>query len=219
MAIGAPGVESFRTAIVTVRNHHLVAMIAPMIVFRQEVVSSDELRDRGGIDNTTRNHFLSHLVQCDRVRRRLTYNPSGLPLGQIVAEGINVEEEIKTPENPLGADEVQGPSGADFPLPWHFDGSDPNFPPQSKIQMVGTIGPLVLSALDQTIVMATRLESRHRTRFVTQMDSMRVYQSLLQIHETLTALGGDENRVDVVNVLPSAEPLGPDSSANRIQTS
>lgn len=218
MAIGAPGIESFRRAIITVRNHHLVALVAPMIIFRQEVVSNDDLRDRGGIDTTTRNHFLKHLVNCDRVRRRLTYNPSGIDLKAIVAEGIDVGKEISTPANPLGGDEVQGQSGADFDLPWHFDGSDPNFPPQSKIQLVGSVGPLILSALDQTIVVATRLESRHRTRFITQMDSMRVYQGFQLIHESLVALGGDENRVDVTNPLPTDEPLGPDSSPNRVSS-
>lgn len=216
---GAPGIESFRRAIVTVRNYHLVALIAPMIVFRQEVVSNDEIRDRGGLDNTTRDHFLRHLVNCDRIRRRLTYNPDGIDLKAIVAAGIDASQEIGEADNPLGGDEVQGQSGADFDLPWHFDGTDPNFPPQSKIQLVGAVGPLVLSALDQTIVGATRLESRHRTQFITPMDSMRVYQGFQQMHQALTVLGGDDNRVDVTNPLPSEEPLGPDSSANRIPAS
>jgi len=216
MAFGAPGIESFRNAIVRCRNHHFIALIMQMLIFRQEVVSNDDFKDRGGIDTTTKNHFLKHVVNLDRIRRRLTYNPDNKDLGQIVAEAIDVNDEIKTPEKPLGGDEVQGQSGAEFDLPFHFDGTDSNFPPQSKIQMNAPVGMLLLNSIDTTITQLTRMESRHRTRFITQMDSMRVYQGLQQMHEALTALAGDENRVDIANPLPSDEPQGPDASPNRI---
>lgn len=216
MAFGAPGVESFERAIVTSRNHHMLAILTQMMVFRQEVVSNDDLKDRGGIDTTTQKHFLRHLINCDRIRRRLTYNPSSLPIGQIISEAIDVGKEIATPENPLGGDEIQGQSGSDFNLPFHFDGTDPNFPPRSKINLSAPVGNMLLSSLDNTIVQITRMESRFRTRFITAMDSMRIYQGYQQMHEALVALAGDENRVDIANPLPSDEPLGPDSSPNRI---
>jgi len=219
MAFGAPGVESFRNAIVKCRNYHFVALIAQLLVFRQEVVSNDDFKDRGGIDTTTKLHFMRHVINFDRIRRRLTYNPDNKDLGQIIADGIDAQKEVETPEKPLGGDEIQGQSGAEFDLPFHFDGTSPDFPPQSKIVLNAPVGMLLLNAIDTTITQITRMESRHRTKFLTQMDSMRVYQGVQQMHEALTALAGDENRVDIANPLPSDEPQGPDNSPNRVTAS
>jgi len=220
MPIGSPGAQSFERAIVKCKNQHIAAGLAPLMVFRQELISNDELKDRGGMDKVTQAHFLAHLVKCDRIRRQVTYNPDDVDLKSIVAKGIDPTQTIEKTEastqKPTGGDEVQGQSGREFALPWAFDGSDANFPSLAQVQLVSPTGLLLLNAIDVAIVQWTRLESRHRTRFITPMDSLRVYGNYQQIYEFLQQFGGDENRVDVANPLPSEEPLGPQSSANRV---
>ena len=44
---------------------------------------------------------------------------------------------------------------------------------------------------------------------------MRVYGHYQEILGYLSAFGGETNRIDVAQVLPSDEPLGPDDSPNR----
>lgn len=215
MGIGAPGVESFERAIVKCRNQHIVAGLMPLIVLRQELTTNDEFKDRGGMDNVTRDHFIKHLVNCDRIRRRVTYNPDNTDLKALTAKAIDTAQTIDTGANPSGGDEVQAQSGREFNLPFAFDGTDPDFPPLSLLRMVGANGLLFLNAVDLAIVTWTRLESRNRTRFVTVMDSMRVYGQYQQILTFLQDFGGDENRVDIANPLPTEEPLGPQSSPNR----
>lgn len=218
MAFGSAGTESFRRAIVKSRNYHSVAIMLALKVFRQELISNDDLKDRGGIDTTTQNHFMSLLANVDKVRRRVTYNPEGLDLGSITPSIIDVDNNVTEPQFDKTAvgDVVQGQSGAEFDLPFNFDGTDPDFPSQSKVSLESPIGVALLNLIDQTFVVITRLESRHRTTFITVPDSRRVFQMLEQCHETLRHLGGDENRVDVANPLASDEPLGPDSSPNRV---
>ena len=72
MPIGDPGQEQFRDAIVEMRNLHIAAGVAPLMLMREEVVTNDDLTDRGGMDDPTRDHFLQLLVNCDKWRRRLT---------------------------------------------------------------------------------------------------------------------------------------------------
>lgn len=215
MPIGAPGTQSFERVIVKCRNQHIVAGLMPLMTLRQELVTNDEFKDRGGMDNVTRDHFVKHLMNCDRIRRRVTYNPDNTDLKTLIANAIDTEKSIDKGANAAGGDDVQAQSGREFFLPWAFDGTDPDFPPISQLKMVGANGMLFLNSVDLAIVTWTRLESRNRTRFITVMDSMRVYGQYQQILTFLQDFGGDDNRVDIANPLPSDEPLGPQSSPNR----
>ena len=77
MPIGAPGQEQFRRAITTLRNLHIAAALSPLVTMRSELLANDELSDRGGVDDPTRDHLITLLVNCDRWRRRVTHNPDG----------------------------------------------------------------------------------------------------------------------------------------------
>ena len=216
MPIGAPGQEQFRDAILELRNLHVAAGLAPLMLLREELVTNDDLTDRGGMDNPTRDHFLNLLGNADRWRRRLTHNPDNLPLGDKIAKAINANEEIEDAENPFGGDDVQKGSGGLYKLPWEFDGSNPNIPLSSALDIVGQNGNILLAAVDRAIVSWTRLNSRDRTRFITQMDSMRVYGNYQEIFAFLMTFAGDANRVDVAQVRATDEPRGPENSPNRI---
>ncbi len=216
MPIGAPGQEQFRDAIVEMRNLHIAAGVAPLMLMREEVVTNDDLTDRGGMDDPTRDHFLQLLVNCDKWRRRLTHNPDDLPLGDKILKAVNADEVIEDTDNPFGGDDVQMASGGLYQLPWSLDGTDLNIPLNSIIDMVSQNGIILLGAIDRTIVAWTRLNSRDRTQFITQMDSMRIYAHHQQIFAFLVTFGGDDNRVDVAQVRATDEPRGPGNSPNRL---
>jgi hypothetical protein len=215
MPIGDPPQEQFRDAIVQMRNLHVAAGLAPLLLFREEVVTNDDLTDRGGMDDPTRDHFLGLLANCDRWRRRITHNPDNLPLGDKIQKAINPDEQLEEAENPFGGDDVQMASGGLYQLPWALDGSDADIPLNSKLKMKSQNGIVLLGALDKAIVAWTRLNSRDRTRFITPMDSLRIYGHYQEIFGYLNTFGGDANRVDVAQVRASDEPRGPENSPNR----
>ncbi|MBX3438721.1 MAG: hypothetical protein KF861_14600, partial [Planctomycetaceae bacterium] len=215
MPIGDPGKEQFRRAVTTLRNLHIAAALSPLCTMRSELLANDELSDRGGFDDPTRDHLIAHLVNCDRWRRRVTHNPDKADLGDKIEKAIDPKATIDVGENPFGGDDIQNQSGGLIDLPYALDGSDPDIPIQSQLKLKSTHAIVLLGAIDKAIVAWTRLNSRDRTRFITRFDSMRVYGHYQEILGYLRSFGGDENRVDVAQVLPSEEPLGPDDSANR----
>ena len=215
MPIGTPGGEQFRRALTTLRNLHIVAALSPVMTLRAELLANDELSDRGGFDDPTREHLLAHLVHCDRWRRRVTHNPDALELGDKIERAIDPAAQIEIGLSPFGGDDIQNQSGGLIDLPYALDGSDPDIPLQSQIKLKSTHAVVLLGAIDRCIVAWTRLNSRDRTRFVTRFDSMRIYGHYQEILGYLISFGGDQNRVDVAQVLPSEEPLGAGDSPNR----
>jgi len=217
MAIGDPGAGPFRDAVIRHRNPYIAAGIAPLITFRQEVVANSALQDRGGFDTATQAHFRKHLGHCDRVRRQLTYNPENTDLQVLIKEGIDPKGEAKEGSNPVSiADDVQMGSGGLFDLPFDLSGKDENIPMPSVLKQLSPNGILLLGLVDKAIVNWTRLNSGDRGRYITVMDSMRVYATYQEILTFLLTFGGDANRIDVAQLLPTKEPRGPENSPNRV---
>ena len=215
MAVGDPGQEQFRDAIVEMRNLHVAVGMAGLMLLREELVTNDDLTDRGGMDDPTRNHLLQLLVHADRLRRRVTHNPDKLNLGDRVAKAIDANATIEDADNPFGGDDIQMPSSGLYLLPWDLSGGDENIPLSSKLEMHGMNGQILLAGVDKAILAWTRLNSRDRTLYITQKDSMRIYGFYQQIMAFLMTFGGDENRVDVAQVRATDEPRGPGNSPNR----
>lgn len=215
MPIGDPGREQFRRAIMSLRNLHIAAALSPLMTMRAELLANDELSDRGGFDDPTRDHLISLLIHCDRWRRRVTHNPDNAPLGDKIEQAVNTGNEIEIGPHPFGGDDIQNQSGGIIDLPYALDGSDPDIPIQSQLTLKSTHAIVLLGAIDKSIVAWTRLNSRDRTRFITRYDSMRMYGHYQEILGYLNAFGGDDNRIDIAQVLPSEEPLGPHDSPNR----
>lgn len=215
MPIGDPGQEQFRNAVVAFRNHHIAALIQPLMELRQELVNSEDIADRGGLDTPSRDHFLQLLVNCDKWRRRLTHNPDNLALGDKIARAIDAAASIEDAENPFGGDEVQMGATSLYELPWALDGTDVNIPLNSKLNLTGN-GRILLGAIDTTVVSITRLASKDRSRFLTVHDSMRVYGLFEQIYSYLVTFAGDDNRIDVAQLPADEEPRGPDNAPNRV---
>ena len=229
MGIGAAGAEQFRDAIVEFRNQHIIAAMSPLLTMRSEIVGLGEFKDRTGFQDTTQSHLLQLLQSCDKWRRVITYNPEREDLGTLIKRGTTVaaiygqdklegqDPEVPLKDDPLpyGGDEVQSAAGLVKQVPWALDGTDTNIPLNSMLNFRSNQGFLLLQAVDAAIVAWTRLESRFRTRWLSVMDSMRMYGCYVEILEYLHIFGGDENRVDVAaGVRPSEEPRGAANSPN-----
>jgi len=229
MAIGAPGKEQFRDAIVELRNVHIIAAMQPLIDMRGEITANDEFKMRGGLDNTTRDHIKQHLQRCDKWRRVVTYNPDGEAIDEKIKKAVDptnlingakyagesTKDPLKMEEKPFGADDIQSAPGPLRQIPWSLDGDDENIPLNSRLNFRNGAGFLLLQSVDAAIVGWTRLESRHSTRFITPFDSMRIYQYYVQILEYLEIFTGDVNRVDfAAGVRPTEEPRGAENSPN-----
>ena len=210
------GKEQFRDAFTEFRNLHIAAAIQPLIVLRQELTANDEFMSRGGTDSPTRDHLIALLQRCDLTRRHVTHNPDSEDLGTKIARAIDPNADVEIGENPFGGDDIQNQSGGLIALPWALDGSDVNIPLASQLSEAFRSGQggILLGAIDRAIVGWTRMNSRNRTRFVTRYDSMRIYGNYQEILGYLKMYLGDENRVDVAQVLPSEEPRGPVASPN-----
>lgn len=214
--MGTSGKEQFRRAITQLRNLHIIAALRPLLTMRSEIISNDEFLDRGGSDSPTRDHLKNLLAYADKFRRHVTHNPDGEPLGDKIAKAIDPEATVEIGENPFGGDDIQNMSGGLVDLPWALDGSDPDIPLNSQLtpKFLQSNGVILLGAIDKAIVTWTRINSRDRTRFITRFDSMRIYGAYQEILGFIVMYMGDENRVDVAQVLPSDEPLGPTDSPN-----
>lgn len=215
MPIGDPGKEQFRNIITEGRNLHIAAGLAPLMLMREELTGNDDLTDRGGMDTSTQVHLIELLVNADRWRRNLTHNPDEQNLGDKIAKAIDADATIENAKKPMGGDDIQMPSGGLFQLPWAFDGTDVNIPLNSSLDIASGNGITLLGIIDKSIVVWSRLNSRDRTMFITQTDSMRVYGMYQQILGYLKTFGGDENRVDVAQVRASDEPRGAENAPNR----
>ena len=210
------GREQFRNAITEFRNLHIIAAMRPLFTMRSELTGNDEFQDRGGADTPTANHLKQHLANCDKFRRHVTHNPDHKDLGDLIAKAIDPSATIEAGENPFGGDDIQNMSGGLVELPWALDGTDPNIPltSQLKSKFLQSNGLLILGAIDRTIVNWTRMNSKDRTLFITQADSMRIYGQYQQILGFIDMYLGDENRIDVAQLLPSEEPQGITASPN-----
>lgn len=215
MALGDPGVQSFDRAFTRIQNSHIVAGLTPLFTLRDQLITNPGFRDRGGMDTADRDHLVKHLIVADRMRRRITYNPGDLSIKDLEAKVTDTQEVIGSDVDTFIGEELPQLGGGEFMLPWELDGSNPNIPMLSEFAHISGPGKLLLLAVDRTIETYTRLESRNRIRFLTVSDSVRVYSAFEQIYQYLMAFGGDENRVDIVNPLPSDEPKGVKDSPNR----
>ena len=213
--IGENGKDQFRNAIVEMRNWHIVAALSPLMTMREELVTNDDLADRGGMDSESQRHLLQLLVNCDKWRRRVTHNPDDEDLGDLIAKALDKKATIKDADNPFAGDNIQMASGGLFELPWDLAGHDPNIPLNSQLELPSDNGKVLLGVVDQAIVAWTRLNSRSRTMFVTRHDSLRIYGIYQQVYAYLKTFGGDEHRVDVAQLRATDEPRGPENAPNR----
>ena len=133
---------------------------------------------------------------------------------QIRQAKLIMEDVMDYTDGFTGGDDIQMGATGLYDIPWDLSGADVNIPLNSTLVLSGN-GRILLGAVDATIVAITRLNSRDMSHFITKHDSLRIYGLLQQIFTYLMTFAGDENRIDVAQVLPTEEPRGPGNAPNR----
>ena len=212
------GTGTFEDAITRFRNRSIHTYVGHCLMFRGQILQDGEFGVQSGWDTATNEFILEHLIHLDFLRRKITHNPQSLDIKTLEERARNLEISLPDDVNklsPLG-DEVARPAGREFDLPYRLDGTDPNIPALGGVDLRNVDARMFLTALDQHVVEATRLDSRFATYRVTPRESLMLYASLSEMFDMCVSFGGDENRIPIPHgVRPSEEPQGAASSPNR----
>ena len=212
------GHDTFEDAITRFRNRSIHTYVGHCLLFRGQILQDGEFGVQSGWDTATNEFILEHLVRLDYLRRKITHNPQSIDIKTLEQRARNLSVSLPDDFNeksPAG-EEVARPAGREFDLPYHLNGSDPNIPLLGNVDLRNVDARMFVTALDQHIVEATRLDSRFATYRITPRESLMLYASLSEMFDMCVSFGGDANRVPIPHgVRPSEEPQGVTASANR----
>jgi hypothetical protein len=213
-----PGIDTFSDAITRFRNRSIHTYVGHALLFRGQILQDGEFGVQSGWDTATNRFLMEHLMRLDYLRRKITHNPQEVDIKTLEDRARDLAITLPDESNsfsPLG-EEVARPAGREFELPYKLDGTDPNIPPLWQVDLRNVDARMFVTALDQHIVEATRLDSRYATYRITPRESVMLYSSLAEMSDMCLSFGGDENRVSIPHgVRPSEEPQGPTASPNR----
>ena len=213
------GADTFQDAVTRFRNRSIHTYVGHALLFRGQILQDGEFGVQSGWDTATNDFIKEHLVRLDYLRRKITHNPEEVDIKTLEERARNLSvslpDEMSSTKSPLG-DEVARPAGREFDLPYKLDGSDPNIPLLSTVNLRNVDARMFVTGLDQHIVESTRLDSRYATYRITPRESLMLYSSLVELFDMCDSFGGDGNRVPIPHgVRPSEEPQGIAASANR----
>jgi len=216
--MSVPGRDTFEDAVTRFRNRSVHTYVGHTLLFRGQILQNGEFGVQSGWDTATNDFIIEHLVRLDFLRRKITHNPQKIDIKTLEERARNLSVSLPDDLNeksPLG-EEVARPAGREFDLPYHLDGSDPNIPLLATVNLRNVDARMFVTALDQHIVEATRLDSRFATYRITPRESLMLYSSLVEMFDMAMSFGGDSNRVPIPHgVRPSEEPRGAVASPNR----
>jgi len=213
-----PGKSTFEDAITRFRNRSIHTYVGHALTFRGQILQDGEFGVQSGWDTATNEFIQEHLVRLDFLRRKITHNPQAIDIKTLEdrARDLTVSLPQDMNEKSPAGEEVARPAGREFDLPYSLDGSDPNIPLLSDVNLRNVDARMFVTALDQHIVEATRLDSRFATYRITPRESLMLYGSLCEMWDMTMSFGGDKNRLAIPHgVRPSEEPRGPQASPNR----
>lgn len=212
------GKETFEDAIIRFRNRSIHTYVGHCLLFRGQILQDGEFGVQSGWDTATNDFIIEHLIRLDLLRRKITHNPRNCDIKSLEERARSLDitlDQEKDETGPLG-EEIARPAGREFDLAYRLDGSDPNIPLLSNVNLRNVDARMFVTALDQHIVEATRLDSRFATYRITPRESLMLYSSLCELFEITSTFGGDANRLPIPHgVRPSEEPRGPQASPNR----
>jgi len=212
------GHDTFEDAITRFRNRSIHAYAGHCLLFRGQILQDGEFGVQSGWDTATNDFILEHLVRLDFLRRKITHNPQQMDIKTLEerARDLSISLPDEVNEHSPAGEEVARPAGREFDLPYRLDGSDPNIPLLRDVDLRNVDARMFVTALDQHIVEASRLDSRFATYRITPRESLMLYASLLEMFDMVVSFGGDRNRVPIPHgVRPSEEPRGTGASPNR----
>ena len=212
------GKNTFEDAITRFRNRSIHTYVGHALTFRGQILQNGEFGVQSGWDTATNEFIQEHLLRMDYLRRKITHNPQKADIKTLEERARDLS--VKLPDDQNGkspsGEEVARPAGREFDLPYALDGSDPNIPVLSDVNLRNVDARMLVTALDQHIVEATRLDSRFATYRITPRESLMLYGSLCEMWDMCVSFGGDDNRVPIPNgVRPTEEPRGAHASPNR----
>lgn len=213
-----PGQDTFEDAITRFRNRSVHTYVGHCLLYRGQILQDGEFGVQSGWDTATNQFIMEHLIRLDYLRRKITHNPQSVDIWTLEERARDLSVSLPDDLNELSpaGEEVARPAGREFDLPYKLDGSDPNIPLLSEVDLRNVDARMFVTALDQHIVEATRLDSRFATYRITPRESLMLYASLSEMFDMSANFGGDENRMPIPHgVRPSEEPRGPDASPNR----
>lgn len=212
------GKDTFEDAITRFRNRSIHTYVGHCLLFRGQILQDGEFGVQSGWDTATNDFITEHLVRLDLIRRKITHNPKNADIKSLEDRAVSLDitvDQAKDSTQAVG-DEIARPAGREFDLAYKLDGSDPNIPLLTDINLRNVDARMFVTALDQHIVEATRLDSRFATYRITPRESLVLYSSLCEMFEIVSSFGGDSNRLSIAHgVRPSEEPRGPEASPNR----
>ncbi len=212
------GKDTFEDAITRFRNRSVHTYVGHCLLFRGQILQDGEFGVQSGWDTATNEFIIEHLLRLDLLRRKITHNPQSVDIKTLEERARSLDITLLDEQDnlaPLG-EEITRPAGREFDLPYKLDGSDPNIPLLAEVNLRNVDARMFLTALDQHIVEATRLDSRYATYRITPRESLMLYSSLCEMFDIAVTFGGDANRLAIPHgVRPSEEPRGPDASPNR----
>ena len=212
------GRDTFEDAMTRFRNRSIHTYVGHCLLFRGQILQDGEFGVQSGWDTATNEFILEHLVRLDFLRRKITHNPQQVDIKTLQerARDLSVSLPDDVNEKSPAGEEVARPAGREFDLPYRLDGSDPNIPLLSEVDLRNVDARMFVTALDQHIVEATRLDSRFATYRITPRESLMLYASLGELFDMAISFGGDNNRIPIPHgVRPSEEPRGASASPNR----
>lgn len=212
------GKNTFEDAITRFRNRSIHTYVGHALTFRGQILQNGEFGVQSGWDTATNEFIQEHLLRLDFLRRKITHNPQKVDIRTLEERARDLAIKLPDEQNmksPAG-EEVARPAGREFDLPYALDGSDPNIPVLTDVNLRNVDARMLVTALDQHIVESTRLDSRFATYRITPRESLMLYGSLCEMWDMCLSFGGDDNRLPIPNgVRPSEEPRGPQASPNR----
>jgi len=213
-----PGKDTFEDAITRFRNRSVHTYVGHLLMYRGQILQDGEFGVQSGWDTATNDFMMEHLVRLDYLRRKITHNPQDIDIKTLEERARDLNLSLPDDINqfsPLG-EEVARPAGRKFDLPYKLDGSDPNIPLLTEIDLRNVDARMFVTALDQHIVEATRLDSRFATYRITPRESLVLHSSLAEMFDMCLSFGGDDKRIPIPHgVRPSEEPRGAEASPNR----
>lgn len=197
----------FTGAITSFRNQSIILGMQPVMNLITEVVGNDEFKNRAGTDDSTRNHMIQLIADCDKRRRLITYNPGGLDLHTATPELIDPNVAQESTLAPISLDHIQMSSTPEIEIPWRLDGSDVNIPLWDTLHFRNGVGGFLYGSACSIVVAYSRLESRNRSSMITVNDSLRIYSVVQSFRDLCDRLLGADNQVDIAQPLATDEPL------------
>ena len=193
----------------TFPNEGIHALIAQAMKFRKQLTVRTEFRSQSGWDNATNSFMVKELEQLNNGVARIAYNPDDRTQEQIEADAASTVETLADSYgiNTLSTDNLMMPPSRDRNIVHVLNGTDPDIPQMTPMACPNDTARIFITALDDFMVEASRLDSRFQSTCITKYEAGMLKALLERLYSITQNDGGEDNRSDIPNgTMPSQEP-------------